>query len=236
MKWVLGHLRRADEDFNMIKEGSTVAVGLSGGKDSMTLLYALSLYRNFSRHKFNVRAFCVDLGFDGFDTQRIAAYCADIGVDLTIVETHISTIVFDTRAESNPCSLCSKLRKGALFNEIKKQGIDMCAFAHHRDDCLETLLLSMLYEGRLRTFRPLTYLDRKDVTLIRPFVYLSEKEIQSSVERHQIPSVSNPCPASGNTKRQKIKELLAQISASNPDARHMMLTSLKNSAQYSLWD
>lgn len=236
MKRVLGHLRRADEDHNMIENGDTIAVGVSGGKDSMVLLYALHLYKNFSRSEFNIHAITVNLGFDGFDTVPIRAFCESLGIAYTCVDTNISKIVFDTRKEKNPCSLCSKLRKGALFNEIKRQGISKCAFAHHRDDCLETLFMSMLYEGRIRTFKPVTYLDRKDVTLVRPFVYLAEQEIISAMGRHDLPVVHNPCPASGNTKRQEIKELLTHISASNPRARDTLLTALINNAQYSLWD
>ena len=236
MKHVLGYLRRADEQFDMIAPGARIAVGVSGGKDSMVLLYALHLYRNFSRHDYSITAVTVDLGFPGFNTALIADYCASLGVPHTCVKTRIADIVFDARKEKNPCALCSRMRKAALFTEIKKQGVGTCAFAHHRDDCLESLLLSILYEGRMRTFRPTTYLNRKDVTLIRPFILLPEKEISAAAARHSLPVAANPCPASGNTKRQEIKELLAHISANNPGARDSMLTALKNIDQYSLWD
>lgn len=236
MKQVLGYLRRADEDFNMISENDRIAVGLSGGKDSMALLYALYLYRNFSRHKYEISAFTADLGFPGFDTRLIGDYCASLGITHTLVKTNIAKVVFDARQESNPCALCSKLRKGTLFTEIKKQGYSKCAFAHHREDAIETLLLGVLYAGQLATFKPVTYLDRKGVTLIRPFVYLPEKEIKAAVKKHGIPVAANPCPANGNTKRQEIKSLLTQICASKPNAREMILTALKNSPQYSLWD
>ena len=236
MKRTLGYLRRADEDFNIIKNGERIAVGLSGGKDSMALLYALHLYKNFAKTKFDICAVTVDLGFNGFNVKLIEDYCKSLDIEFTCVETQISKIVFDVRQETNPCSLCSKLRKGALFNELKSIGIDKCAFAHHRDDCLETLFLSMLYEGRMRTFKPVTYLDRTGITLIRPFVYLPEHEIVSSVRRHNIPTTGNPCPASGNTKREEIKELLRHISKTNPKARDILLTALKNKEAYSLWD
>jgi tRNA 2-thiocytidine biosynthesis protein TtcA len=236
MKKVLGHLRRADEDFNMIAEGDRIAVGLSGGKDSMALLYALHLYRNFSRHRYEIGAFTVDLGFPGFDTALIADYCASLGIKHTLVSTSIAKIVFDIRRESNPCALCSKMRKGALFGEMKRQGYYKCAFAHHREDAIETLFLSMLYSGQLATFKPLTFLDRQGVTLIRPFVYLPEKEIKAAVRKHGVPVAANPCPANGKTKREETKKLLAQICASKPDAREKMLTALKNSQQYCLWD
>lgn len=236
MKRVLGHLRRADEDFGMIKNGETIAVGVSGGKDSMALLYALHLYKNFAKVKFEFTAVTVDLGFKGFDPQPIDQFCKSLNVPYTCVKTQISQIIFDERKESNPCSLCSKLRKGALFAELKKQGIEKCAFAHHRDDCLETLLMSMFYEGRIRTFKPVTYLDRTGITLIRPLVYLAEHEVVSAVRRHKIPVINSPCPASGTTKRQETKELLSYISKNNPKARDILLTALKNKDQYSLWD
>jgi len=236
MKRVLGHLRRADEDFNMIEENDTVALGVSGGKDSMALLYALHLYKNFCRVPFELVAVTVDLGFPGFSTATIADYCASIGVEFICVTTHISKIVFDARQESNPCALCAKMRKGALFTELIRRGISKCAFAHHRDDCLESLFMSMIYEGRIRTFKPKTYLDRKGITLIRPLVYLGENEIISAAARHALPVVQSPCPAAGQTKREETKRLLAQMEASNPKLRDTLLTALKNTAQYSLWD
>lgn len=236
MKHVLGYLRRADEDHGMIKEGDTVAVGVSGGKDSMALLFALHLYKNFCRVNYNVRAFTVDLGFNGFATDVIADYCAGLDIPYTVVKTDIARIVFDARQESNPCALCARMRKGTLFNAIKREGLHICAFAHHREDCLESLLMSMLYEGRMRTFKPVTELDRKGVTLLRPFIYLPEKEIRSAVRRHGIPVAKNPCPAAGSTKREKTKELLSLICKSNPNALDMMMSALKNVSQYSLFD
>lgn len=236
MKQVLGYLRRADEDHGMIKNGDTVCVGLSGGKDSMALLYALQLYKNFAKVRFDVRAYTVDLGFGGFDTGMIAAYCHSLGIEHTLIKTQIGHIVFDLRGEKNPCALCSKMRKGALFTQIKRHGFETCAFAHHREDCLESLMMSMLYEGRLRTFRPATLLDRMGINLIRPLIYLPEKEIIAAARRHALPIAKNPCPAAQNSKREDTKRLLEQICASNPGAREMMMTAIKNVSQYSLWD
>lgn len=235
MKQILGYLRRADEDHSMIKDGETIAVGVSGGKDSMALLYALHLYKNFSRVRYNIHAFTVDLGFGGDENGVIADYCKSLEIPYDIIKTQIGPIVFNVRNESNPCALCSKMRKGALFTKIRQYGYSACAFAHHREDCLESLLLSMLYEGRMHTFRPVTLLDRKGINLIRPFIYLPEKEIKSAVKRHGIPVVKNPCPAAGTSKREEIKRLLSQICASKPDARDMMMNAVKNVSQYSLW-
>lgn len=236
MKHVLGYLRRADEDHGMIKQGDTVAVGVSGGKDSMALLYALHLYKNFSRVNYHIRAFTVDIGFEGFATDVIAQYCASLNIPYTVVKTDIARIVFDERKESNPCALCARMRKGVLFKAIAKEGLHICAFAHHREDCIESLLLSMLYEGRMRTFKPVTDLDRKGITLLRPLIYLPEKEIISAVRRHNIPVAKNPCPASGSTKREETKGLLKLICQSNPNAREMIMTALRNVSQYSLFD
>ena len=236
MKQVLGYLRRADEEFGMISPGEKLAIGVSGGKDSMALLHALHLYQYFSKKAYTVHAFTVDLGFGSFDTGVIADYCRSLDIPHTVVQTNIAQIVFDARQETNPCALCAKLRKGALFTEITRQDIYKCVFAHHREDCLESFLMSLLYEGRLRTFTPVTYLERTGVTLIRPLILLPEKEIKAAVRRHDIPVAKNPCPASGQTKRDETKRLLAQISANNPHARERMLTAIHNTANYSLWD
>lgn len=235
MKQVLGYLRRADEEYGMIAPGEAIAVGLSGGKDSMALLYALRLYQYFSKKAYTVHAFTVDLGFGGFDSSVIADYCRSLKIPHTVIQTNIADVVFETRKEQSPCALCAKMRKGALFTEITRRGITKCAFAHHREDCLESFMMSMLYEGRLRTFRPVTILERTGVTLIRPLILLPEKEIKAAVRRHAIPIAKNPCPAAGDTKREETKRLLAQLCANNPHARERMLTAIKNTNQYSLW-
>lgn len=199
------------------------------------MLHALHLYQNFSKVRYQVHAFTVDLGYNNFDSALIADYCDTLNIPFTLIDTQIGKVVFDIRKESSPCALCAKLRKGALFSAIKQQGIDTCVFAHHREDCLESLLLSMLYEGRMRTFSPVTLLDRKGIRLIRPFIYLPEKVIQTAMIRHHVPVVKNPCPAADSTKRMEIKRLLAQICTSNPNAKEMMMCAISNVSQYSLW-
>jgi len=233
VKHVLGYLRRADEDHGMIKDGDTIAVGVSGGKDSMALLYALHLYKNFALVNYKIHAFTVELGFEK-EEHVIADYCRLLDIPHKLIKTRIGTVVFTMRNESNPCALCSRMRKGTLFTHIKNHGYSTCAFAHHRDDCLESLFLSMLYEGRMRTFAPVTLLDRKGIKLIRPLICLPEKEIISAVKRHGIPVVENTCPAA-SSKREEIKRLLSQICVGRPNARDMIMNAVKNVSQYSLW-
>lgn len=236
MKRILGHIRRADQDYGMINDNDTIAVGVSGGKDSMLLLFALNKYKNFARKKYKIHAFHVDLGFEENQSDIISDYCFALGIPLNIIKTQIGTNVLYERNEKNPCALCSKMRKGKLFEQVKQHGYSVCAFAHHRDDCIESMLLSLLYEARMRTFKPVTTLDRAQIRLIRPFIYLPENEIEGAVIRHGIPAFKNPCIYEGLSKRNEIKKLLSQICKTRPDARNMIMSAIKNVAQYSLWD
>ena len=236
MKKVLGCIRRAADDYNMINDGDKIAVGVSGGKDSMLLVRALGLYRLFSKKKFDIVAITVDLGLGNFDTALIKSYCEALGIESHIISTQIGDVVFNIRKESNPCSLCSKMRKGALYQAAKELGCNKAAFAHHADDVIETLLLSIFYEGKLRTFLPVTYLSRMDITLIRPLIYLPEKDIIGAVNKLSIPVAKNPCPAGGNTKRQEIKNLIKELTKLNPDVKKSMLAAIRNKENYLLWD
>lgn len=235
MRKVLGCIRRASDDFNMINDGDKIAIGVSGGKDSMLLLRAMTLYKMFSKKKFDIVAISVDLGL-GIDTEKIKSYCDSLNVECKIIKTEIGEIVFNVRKESNPCSLCSKMRKGALYTAAKELGCNKAAFAHHADDAIETLLLSQFFEGKLRTFLPVTYLSRMDITLIRPLIYLPEKDVISAVSKNEIPIAKNPCPAGGNTKRQVIKELLVDLRKVNPDIKKCLFSAIKNTKHYLLWD
>lgn len=236
MKTVLGCIRRADADFSLIEDGDRIVVGVSGGKDSLLLLCAMSLYRKFSKKQFELRAVTLDMGLRPFDLSGIAALCERLQVPYDVVQTHIAHIIFDVRKESNPCALCAKMRRGALYDAAIRLGCNKVALGHHRDDVIETLLLSLIFEGRLHTFHPNTYLSRKGVTAIRPMVYLPEKHAIHVAKSLQLPVVTNPCPADGHTKREEMKELLKTLSRTYPRLREYMLMALQNTAQYGLWD
>lgn len=235
MKKILGAMRRCCEDFDMIAPGDRIAVGVSGGKDSLMLLYALALYRRYMRIPFEIEALTLGIGLQEADYSGVEALCRDIGVQYTLRRTDISDIIFNQRHEKNPCALCAKMRRGALNELAVQRGCNKVALGHHRDDAIETLLLSLFYEGRLSTFQPVTYLSRSDLTVIRPMLYISEKYITGVARRLKLPIVESTCPANGYTKRQDMKELLDHICRTIPHARQYMLHALQDSDQYHLW-
>ena len=236
MKKVLGCIRRACEDFHLIEDGDIVAVGVSGGKDSLLLLYALSLYRKFAPQRFEVKGLTLTMGLEPFDTSKVAALCEKLGVEYIVRPTEIGRIIFEERHEKNPCSLCAKMRRGALNDLAKECGCNKVALGHHRDDALETLLLCLLHEGRIHTFHPKSYLSKADLTVIRPMVYLPEKHIIHVAREMQLPIIPSPCPANGATEREEMKYLLDSLCKLYPNAREMMLSALQNKAQYGLWN
>ena len=192
LQQVLSYVRKAVDDYHMIADGDKIAIGISGGKDSLTLLYALHGLRRFYPQKFDIHAVTVDLGFGNLNLSRIESICADeLQIPYTIVKTDIADIIFEQRKESNPCSLCAKMRKGALNEAIKKEGCNKVAYAHHKDDVVETMLMSLIYEGRFHTFSPVTYLDRMDLTVIRPLMYMNEADVIGFVNKNQIPVVKS---------------------------------------------
>lgn len=236
MKQILGKLRRADSDFDMIQSGDKIAVGLSGGKDSVLLLYALKNYQRFSTNKFELCAITIDLGLEGYNPSPLVKLCEEINVPLNIVKTQIGAILFDVRKEKSPCSLCANMRRGALHNTALDMGCTRVALAHHRDDVIETLLMSMFYEGRINTFSPVTHLSKTGLYLIRPFIYVTEKEVIGEVRRLGLPIVKNPCPANGFTKRQFIKDMIKDIRKDIPDVDEHLMSSILNIEQLSIWD
>lgn len=236
MKQILGQLRRADQEFGMIARGDRVAVGVSGGKDSLLLLYALAQYRKFAPQPFELSAITVTMGMEPFDLGGVRALCDALEVPYFVKETQIGKIVFEDRAEKNPCALCSKMRRGVLAKTCAEQGVQKLALGHHRDDALETLMMSVFYEGRLRTFQPVTELERSGVIQIRPLIFLSERQIVNAQRKLNLPTVPSPCPANGETRRQEMKLLLNELSRRYPNAREQMLSALLRQDQYGLWN
>ena len=218
MQKMLSYVRRAVDHYHMIEEGDRIAVGVSGGKDSLALLAALARLRAFYPKKFEVVAITLEMGYAEMDFSPVGALCDELGVEYIRIPTQIAQIIFDIRKEENPCALCAKMRRGALHEAAKAAGCKKVALGHHFDDVVETYLLSLFYEGRISCFQPVTYLDRTGITLIRPLLYTPEYYVRSFAQRHALPVVHNPCPADGNTKRQYTKELLGQIYRENPGA------------------
>ncbi len=220
--------RKAIDDYHMIQAGDEIAVGISGGKDSLTLLYALQGLRRFYPHPFKLCAVTVDLGFDNLKLDKISDLCEDLDVPYHIIHTDIAKIIFEDRRESNPCSLCAKMRKGALNDTMKAIGCNKVAYAHHKDDVVETMMMSLIYEGRLHTFRPVTYLDRTDITVIRPLVYMNEADVIGFVNKYKVPVVKSPCPADGHTKREYIKNLVQKINLESPGVKGRIFTAIQS--------
>ena len=210
------YTRKAIDDYNMINEGDRIAIGISGGKDSTTLLYALSGLRRFYPHKFDIVALTVNLGSRNMNFDPITQLCKELDVYYEIIDTEIYDVVFNVRKEENPCSLCAKMRKGALNSRAKELGCNKIAFAHHRDDMVETLFMSLIFEGRLHSFSPVSHLDKMNLTLIRPMMYIPETEIIGFQNKYNIPVVKNTCPADGYTKREYTKNLIKQLNNENP--------------------
>lgn len=228
LQQLMSYARRAIDDYNMISDGDRIAVGISGGKDSLTLLYALHGLKRFYPHPFELEAITIDLGHPGFDVSKIRQLCEEMEIPYTVVKTDIAQIIFEERKESNPCSLCAKMRKGALNEAIKKTGCNKVAYAHHKDDIIETMMLSLIYEGRFYSFSPKTYLDRMDLTVIRPLMYVIEADIKGFRNKYDLPVVKSPCPADGYTKREYAKNLLRQLNLENPGAKERMFSAIIN--------
>ena len=219
----------------MIARGDRVALGLSGGKDSLLLLNALALYRYVRHHDFTLQAVMLLSGPTRADTSAIEALCRELDVPLTIRETDIYQILFDIRKDPNPCALCAKMRRRILCDVCTELGCNKLALAHHREDALETLMMSVIFEGRLHVFHPCAYMDRSQLTLIRPMVYLPEKYGIHMRRELNLPVLKNPCPADGHTKRQEMKELLTEMCKRYPNFKEKFLSALKNDRQYALW-
>lgn len=227
MQKMLSMVRRAIDHYQMIEEGDRVAVGVSGGKDSLVLLAAMAQLRHFYPKKFEIVAITLEMGYDDMDFSAVTALCEQLEVEYIRVPTQIKQIVFDIRKEENPCSLCATLRRGALHDAAIKAGCKKVALGHHYDDVVETYLLSLFYEGRISCFKPVTYLDRMDITLIRPLLYTPERNIRTLAKKLNLPIVHNPCPADGNTKRQEVKELIQTLEKQIPQLRERVFGAMQ---------
>lgn len=232
---LLSQVRRCDEDFGLIADGDRIAVGLSGGKDSLALLFALASYRRFCTHSYELCAVVIDAGA-GCDFAPLFPLCEQLNVPLHIVRTQIAPIVFEARKEKNPCSLCAKMRRGALDNKLNELGCNVLALGHNADDMVETFLLSLLYEGRMNTLQPLSYLDRAGIKLIRPLLYVREKETASFVAENGVPVIHNPCPANGFTERETMKSVISSLCAVTPDAFERVHSALTHPERNNLLD
>ncbi len=229
MQKLLSQMRKCVRDYRMLAPGDHVVAGVSGGKDSLALLRLLAALREHSPVPFELQAVTLDLGFTGTDFSSVAALCKRLGVPYTLRKTQIGEIVFDLRKEENPCSLCAKLRRGILNDTALELGANKVALGHHYDDAIETFALSLIYEGRINSFLPVTYMDRTGLTLIRPMLYLHEKTIRNFVERERLPIVHNPCPADKNTKREDVKALLYELEGRYPGLKDNIFGGLQRS-------
>jgi tRNA(Ile)-lysidine synthase TilS/MesJ len=233
---MLSVMRKGITKYQLIRDGDKIAVGVSGGKDSVTLLKLLAEYKRFSPERFDLVAITVDLNFEDRKTDYtpLKELCDSLGVEYVIEKTEIGKIVFDIRKESNPCALCSKMRKGALNNLAKSLGCNKVALGHHADDMTDTMLLSLFYEGRLSTFAPKSYLDKIGLTLIRPMIMTKELDVIAYAKN--LPVVKSCCPANKMTKREYVKDVISNVSKDIPNVRDMMFTALIHPERYNLFD
>lgn len=236
MKQVLGCIRRADERYGMIQDGDKICVGVSGGKDSLVLMYGLKLYQMFSKKKYDVCAVMLDLGLVKQDTSGIERFAEKIGIDFEVRPTDIGDVVFNIRKEKSPCAMCAKMRRGALNDIAKSKGCNLVALGHNREDVLETFLLSLFFEARLNTFAPITYLGRSGVTIIRPLVFFPERDARAAAKRLELPVIPANCPVAGKTKREDMRLLLQEFRHIVPDVETKLMKAVVDTHKYGMWD
>ena len=220
------YTRQCIQQFDLIQEGDRIAVGISGGKDSLTLLYALAGLRKFYPSHFEIIAVTADLGFGTFELSAIEKLCSDLEVEYHVIKTDISRILQEKVENGTYCAMCAKLRKGAINNFAREKGCNKVAYAHHQDDMIETMLLSLIYEGQFFTFAPKTYYKETNLTVIRPLVNIPEKQIIGFRNKYNLPCVKNPCPHDGITRRQYVKELLTKLNRDNPGVKEKMYNAI----------
>lgn len=226
MQKLMGLVRRCVEDYKMIEDGDKIAVGISGGKDSLVLLRLLAALRSYHNKKFTLQAITIDMGL-GMDYSGIEEMCRELDVPYTIVKTEIGPIIFDYRKEKNPCSMCSKMRRGALNQALLDLDCNKLALGHHFDDAVETFMMSLIYEGRISCFQPVTHLDRTGVIQIRPMLYIHEKTVASFAQRENLPVLQNRCPVDKHTKREEIKDLIFSLAKNYPDLKERIFGAMQ---------
>ena len=230
MQMLMSRMRAAMEKYNMVEDGDVIAVGVSGGKDSLALMYALSEMRRFYPKKYEVKAITADMCFFGekTDFSEITALCGKLGIEHIIRETELYHIIFETRKEKNPCSLCARMRRGILHDMTKEAGCNKLALGHHMDDAAETFMMNLLSGGRIESFRPVTYLSRKDLTMIRPMIFAAEKEVEKAANKTALPTVASPCPMDKTSNRNEMKELLKELNYKYPAVKEKIIGGLQN--------
>lgn len=227
-KRLLSYVRRGVDDYQMIEEGDRIAVGVSAGKDSLTLLCAMAYLRRFYPIKFELVAITIDMGFEGgTDLHEIEKLCRELDVEYHIVPSQIAKIIFDVRKEKSPCSLCAKMRRGALHNAAKELGCTAVALGHHFDDAVETFMLNLFFEGRIGCFSPVSYLSRIGLRLIRPMIYMPEKDVRYFASKNELPVVKSSCPADGNTEREEMKKLLQDLDHKHKGLRYRIFGAMQ---------
>ncbi|MBQ2875486.1 MAG: tRNA 2-thiocytidine(32) synthetase TtcA [Clostridia bacterium] len=226
MKRLLSFVRRAVDDYQMIEEGDRIAVGVSGGKDSLALLSALAEMRRFYPKKYEVVAITVDMGFKGMDFSPIEEFCKKKNVEYVVEHTEIAKIIFDVRKETNPCSLCAKMRRGSLHSAAQEAGCNKVALGHHYDDAVETFMMNLFFEGRLGCFSPKSYLSNRKLTLIRPMIYAMEKDVVYFARRQELPIIESKCPEDHATERENMKNLLSELERGNKGIKHRIFNAM----------
>ena len=226
MKRMLSFVRRAVDDYNMIEDGDKIAVGVSGGKDSLALLATLAALRRFYPKRFEIAAITIDMGFEGGDFTPIEEFCHSLDVEYKIVRTEIAKIIFDVRKEPNPCSLCARMRRGSLHAAAQELGCNKVALGHHYDDAIETFIMNLFFEGRLGCFSPVTYLSNRKITLIRPLIYSQEKDVNYFARRQTLPVIKSLCPEDKATERENIKNLLSSLERDNKGLKHRIFGAM----------
>lgn len=227
MQKILGYMRKAIDDYNMIQDGDKIAIGLSGGKDSITMLLGFKNLQRFYPKKFDIIAITINPGFNGFNIDFLKNLCFELNIPLIIEDGHIKEIVFDIRKEKNPCSLCANLRRGMLNSIAQREGCNKIAVGHNEDDVLETFLMNLFYAGSINTFAPISYMDRSEMTLIRPLIYAPEKYIKNFVKRNNIQTMPKACPMDGISKRENMKELIKNMQIDIPHIRANLYGAIK---------